>query len=117
MNANKTCNFVFVHNYGFTAASTNAFISRVEALRLHACNHPEESSLVLMGDFNLTPTGSVVISLADAASISNSFVHEPVRAFESKWNVFFAKLVEIDFPLPSHVNSASLNLSRINRYF
>jgi hypothetical protein len=50
--------------------------------------------------------------------LTNAFASvTPPRHFESRWNKLFDSLLEIDFPLPSHVNSTSLSLSRINRIF
>ena len=74
--------------------------------------------MALMGDFNLEPEGSLKISLLDASSLSRCLPpHVPPRPFESKWNLLFDKMVEVDFRFPSHVNSYFLVLSRINRIF
>jgi hypothetical protein len=116
-NAEGTKHFdvFFVHNFGFNALTTTALIKRIDDCRKLCVAHPHTNSMALMGDFNLEPKGSLKISLLDASSLSRFLPPQvPPRPFESKWNVLFDKLVEVDFPFPSHVNSYSLVLSRIN---
>ncbi len=71
-----------------------------------------------MGDCNLEQKGSMRVSLLDASSLSRLIPPLSLpRPFENKWNKLFDMMVELDFPFPSHVNSSTLMLSRINRIF
>ena len=114
----KTLSIFLVHNFGFTSSSTSALIKQIDETKSHCKMFPNEQSMILIGDFNLSPIGSVMVSLLDSSSLSNTFVNlVPPRPFQSLWNKLFEDLLEIDFPLPSHINSASLTLSRIHRIF
>ncbi len=108
----------FVHNFGFCSESTSSLIKTLDDQRIRCVDRPDKFSMALLGDFNLEPRGSLKISLLDSSSLSRSLPPQvPPRPFEKKWNTLFDKLVEVDFPFPSHVNSSTLVISRINRIF
>ncbi len=108
----------FVHNFGLTFDTTSSLIKKLDNSRISCFERPDKFSMAILGDFNLEPRGSLKISLLDSSSLSRSLPPQvPPRPFEKKWNTLFDKLVEVDFPFPSHVNSSTLVISRINRVF
>ena len=116
----KWMHFFFIHNYGFSAFQTDFLIKAISRKRDLSLNFPRLHSCILMGDFNLEPKGSRRLKLTDPAGLSGEFNHEtlsPPRPFEAKWNKLFDALLEIDYPLPSHLHVATLTLSKINRTF
>ena len=116
--AAKCVEILFVHNFGLSTAITSQLVSRIKQAKARCDSNPSSHALCLFGDFNLTPRGSSSISLLDSATISGAFKNRVLpRPHEHTWNALFDQLIEVDFPIPSHINSASLSLSRINRMF
>jgi len=115
----KSFDSFFIHNFGFSAATTSLLIGKIQVVRRKCAEHPDAHAMGMMGDFNLAPKGSMKLSLSDASSLSRSFTSQDdlPRPFEKRWNSLFAELMEVDFPMPSHINSHSLLLTRINRTF
>ena len=114
----KQAHFVFMHNFKLNLTVTSSLITKIDGIRKSVINHQLIHSLIPIKDFNLEPRGALKISLSDATSLSNAFAGvSPPRHFKTRWNQLFDALLEIDFPFPSHVNSTSLTLSRINRIF
>ena len=109
----------FIHNFGgMKAAMTSLLVGKIQHARNICAKYPTSIFLIAFGDFNLIPEASTKISLLDSSSISGAFKSRTLpRPFEKAWTALFNDLIEVDCPIPSHINPSTLSPTRTNRMF
>ena len=99
----------------FSSRSIVALISKINETKLSCVRAPDRHSMILMGDSNLAPEGSAKVSARCHLIEQHKIFNSSSTLCQSMEQVIFGSLIEMDMPMPSHVCSSSLSLSRTNR--
>ena len=111
----KSCVVYNTHSFGFSGMD----MSKIEgSLRIDIANVRADltnSSLILIGDFNLHPEDEPKVKV-DCPTLPVDSATEG-RPLAARWYRIFDSMVEIKFPLPNHFCSANSTLNKLTRMF
>ena len=111
----KSCFVYCSHNFGLSGSDMSkvegSLAADIAVVRADMTN----TSLILVGDFNLHPEDEPKVKV-DCPAIP-SILPVGGRPLAARWYRIFDSMVEIKFPLPNHFCSANCTLNKLTRLF
>ena len=109
-----------VHNFGLTNVQMTHVEKQITLDLRKSQSNPFQHCSILMGDFNLSPPGSVPFVLSNPIPPNRNVAPLAIassRPFQSRWEKLFALHTEIHFPQNTHYNASSCSQNKIDRIF
>ena len=111
----KNVTLLNVHNYELLAQGMTIMGKRIRNVVRLAKGDLTNSSVILLGDFNLQPTDEAKIKI-DCPSTQGVF-QNCTGPFYGRWKAIFDLFTEIKFPQPNHFVSESNFVNKLTRIF